>query len=66
MLIEPTETESLSSIDQFINSMLKLAEAAKAGEKDRFTSAPTHAPINRMNETQAARAPILRYEWETI
>lgn len=62
MLIEPTETESLASIDQFINSMIKLAEEAKLGNKERFTAAPHYAPMKRLNETQAARVPILRYE----
>ncbi len=62
MLIEPTETESLASIDQFVNSMIKLMDAAASGDNERFTSAPTHAPIKRLNETQAARTPILRYD----
>lgn len=61
MLIEPTETESKSDLDQFIMTLRKLAEAAKAGEKARFEGAPHFAPRRRLNETAAARKPKLRW-----
>ena len=44
MLIEPTETESKQELDRFIEAMRALAEAAKAGDVDRFKGAPFHAP----------------------
>jgi len=62
MLIEPTESESKANMDQFIRSMRGLAGAAKAGEVARFEGAPYHAPWKRLDETQAARKPVLRYE----
>lgn len=62
MLIEPTETESLSTLDQFINTMTKLADEAANKKTERFHSAPKYAPMKRLNETQAARNPVLRYE----
>ena len=61
MLIEPTESESKYNLDQFIRSMRGLAETAKRGETDRFAGAPFFAPMQRLDETQAARAPKLRY-----
>lgn len=61
MLIEPTETESKYNMDQFIRSMRGLAETAVAGETARFEGAPYFAPWKRLDETQAARRPILRY-----
>ena len=61
MLIEPTESESKYNLDQFIRSMRGLAETAKRGETDRFIGAPYFAPLSRLDETQAARAPKLRY-----
>ncbi|WP_417451351.1 aminomethyl-transferring glycine dehydrogenase subunit GcvPB [Kordiimonas sp.] len=64
MLIEPTESESKTNMDQFIRSMRGLAEAAKAGEVERFEGAPYHAPWSRLDETQAARQPILRFAAE--
>ncbi|MBK5912014.1 glycine dehydrogenase (aminomethyl-transferring) [Rhodothalassium salexigens] len=62
MLIEPTETESRRSLDEFVFAMTKLAEAAKAGETERFDQAPRFAPLRRLDETAAARKPVLRYE----
>ena len=61
MLIEPTESESRAALDLFIATMRDLAMAAKAGQVERFTNAPHHAPRNRLDETRAARAPVLRW-----
>jgi len=62
MLIEPTETESRHSLDRFADTMIELAKAAKAGETERFTQAPVSAPMRRLDETQAARHPVLRWQ----
>lgn len=62
MLVEPTESESKYNLDQFIRSMKGLAQAAKGGQTERFTGAPYHAPYARLDETQAARKPILRHQ----
>ena len=62
MLIEPTETESRASLDEFIGALRALAEAAKAGDKERFTAAPHFAPVKRLDETRAARQPVLTYK----
>ncbi len=61
MLIEPTESESLESLDDFIAVMRALAQAAKDGETERFTEAPRLAPVRRLDETAAARHPVLRW-----
>ncbi len=61
MLIEPTETESKEALDQLISVLRSLAQAAKAGDKTRFTQAPHFAPRNRLDETRAARTPVLRW-----
>jgi glycine dehydrogenase subunit 2 len=62
MLIEPTESESKQSLDQFIASLRGLAEAAKAGNAARFKDAPRFAPRRRLDETKAAREPRLRWQ----
>jgi glycine dehydrogenase subunit 2 len=62
MLIEPTESESKQTLDHFCDVMLELATDAKAGNSARFTSAPTKAPRRRLDETRAARSPILKWE----
>ena len=65
MLIEPTETESKSGLDRFIETLEALALAAKAGEVERFQAAPVHAPTKRLDETRAARQPVLRWTPKT-
>jgi glycine dehydrogenase subunit 2 len=61
MLIEPTESESKASLDLFIAALRDLALAAKRGDTARFSGAPYHAPRRRLDETRAARAPVLRW-----
>ena len=58
MLVEPTETESKASIDQFITALRSVAERAKAGDAS-LKSAPHFAPRRRLDETLAARKPVL-------
>ena len=58
MLVEPTETESKAALDQFIGALRSVAERAKAGDPSLKT-APHHAPRARLDETRAARKPIL-------
>ncbi len=58
MLIEPTETESKAGLDRLINSMRSLAARAKAGDA-ALKTAPHFAPRRRLDETQAARKPVL-------
>jgi glycine dehydrogenase subunit 2 len=61
MLIEPTETESKQELDRFVEALRLLAQAAKAGDAERFKGAPFHAPMRRLDETLAARKPRLRW-----
>jgi glycine dehydrogenase subunit 2 len=61
MLIEPTESESKASLDLFIATLRDLALALKRGDRARFTGAPYHAPRRRLDETRAARQPLLRW-----
>ncbi len=61
MLIEPTESESRASLDLFIATLRDLVFAAKAGKGERFHDAPRFAPRRRLDETRAARSPVLRW-----
>src|SRR5580700_5072628 len=65
MLIEPTESESKASLDLFIMTLRDLAHSALRGEKDRFAGAPHWAPRRRLDETRAARQPVLRWTQPT-
>ncbi len=60
MLVEPTETESKANLDQFIAALRSIAERAKAGD-EALKAAPIYAPRRRLDETQAARKPVLSY-----
>ena len=62
MLIEPTETESRAALDLFIATMRDLVRGAKDGEIERFKNAPELAPRRRLDETLAARSPVLRWQ----
>ena len=61
IMIEPTETESLETLDAFIDVMRRIAEEAKA-DPEMLHAAPHNTPIGRPDETTAARQPILKYE----
>jgi glycine dehydrogenase subunit 2 len=61
MLIEPTESESKAALDLFVAALRDLALAAKRGETVRFAAAPYYAPRRRLDETRAARTPVLRW-----
>jgi glycine dehydrogenase subunit 2 len=64
MLVEPTESESKASLDQFIDTLADLARRATRGDADAFHQAPRLAPRRRLDETRAARAPKLTWEPE--
>src|SRR5262249_21832352 len=64
LLIEPTETESKETLDRFIAVLKALARRAKSGDADYFKAAPRLTPRRRLDETAAARKPILRWQPE--
>ncbi|MBA4049320.1 MAG: glycine dehydrogenase (aminomethyl-transferring), partial [Sphingomonas sp.] len=61
MLVEPTETEGKAALDQFIGALRSVAARAKAGDP-ALKSAPHYAPRARLDETQAARKPVLTWK----
>jgi glycine dehydrogenase subunit 2 len=64
MLIEPTETESLETLDAFVEAMLEIAREAET-DPGLVTSAPHVAPVRRLDEATAARQPNLRWRGVT-
>jgi len=61
LLIAPTETASKASLDQFADTVNGLAARAKSGDAARFHAAPLLTPRRRLDETAAARKPLLRW-----
>ncbi|HZK89231.1 MAG TPA: aminomethyl-transferring glycine dehydrogenase subunit GcvPB [Stellaceae bacterium] len=64
LLIEPTETESKASLDQFADTVNRLAARAGSGDAAVFQAAPRLTPRRRLDETAAARKPLLRWRRE--
>ena len=62
LLIEPTESESKASLDQFVGMLRHLAEKAKSGDVAAFKASPRLAPRRRVDETLAARQPKLVHQ----
>ncbi len=60
MLIEPTETESLETLDAFAAALIAIAAETQA-TPDLVTGAPHSAPVRRLDEATAARQPNLRW-----
>jgi glycine dehydrogenase subunit 2 len=59
MLIEPTETESRETMDGFIAAMKTIAKRAQDGDATAFHAQPQTTFRKRLDETQAARKPVL-------
>ena len=60
IMIEPTETESKETLDGFIEIMRHIAAEA-ASDPESLKTAPHTTPVRRLDETTAARQPVLRY-----
>ncbi|GIN85503.1 putative glycine dehydrogenase (decarboxylating) subunit 2 [Heyndrickxia sporothermodurans] len=60
MMIEPTETESKETLDAFIDAMIQIAKEAEESP-EIVQEAPHTTVVKRLDETQAARKPVLRY-----
>jgi glycine dehydrogenase subunit 2 len=63
LMIEPTETESKETLDAFADALLSISEEARSNP-DLLHHAPHDAPMRRLDEVQAARDLILRWEPE--
>lgn len=61
IMIEPTETESVETLDGFINTMIRIAEEAKENP-DILKTAPHDTPVRRIDEAKAARSLVLKWD----
>src|SRR5512138_2351424 len=60
IMIEPTETESKETLERFVDAMKAIAEEAKT-DPEAVKAAPTRPVRARLDETRAARKPVLRW-----
>ncbi|KYN76057.1 glycine dehydrogenase (aminomethyl-transferring) [Clostridium sporogenes] len=61
LMIEPTESESKETVDEFIDAMKKIAVEAKENP-ELLHEAPVNAPVRRLDQVKAARKPILKWQ----
>ncbi len=64
MLIEPTETESIETLDAFADALIEIFHEAET-DPELVTAAPHVAPVRRLDEATAARQPNLRWRGMT-
>jgi len=64
IMIEPTESESLEGLDRFADAMLAIAAEAR-DDAELVRTAPHHTRRTRLDETRAARQPVLRWQPDT-
>jgi len=60
MMVEPTETESLETLDAYAAVLGEVLERA-AADPSYLAEAPRHTPVRRLDETTAARKPVLKH-----
>lgn len=61
IMIEPTESETKEKLDEFIDTMIKIAKEVDENP-EKVLSAPHTTPVKRVDETQAARHPDLTFK----
>jgi glycine dehydrogenase subunit 2 len=62
LMIEPTETESLETLDRFVEVMHDIARRAES-DPESVRRAPVTTPVGRLDEAAAARRPDLRHRF---
>lgn len=60
IMIEPTETETLETLDRFIEAMKRISDEAR-DNPEVLKNAPSNTKVGRVDETKAAREPVLRW-----
>ena len=63
MMVEPTETEALETLDAYALVLKTVLERA-AEDPDYLAGAPYHTPVRRLDEVRAARQPVLSYAFD--
>jgi len=60
LMIEPTETETKETLDAFVDALVRIAEEART-QPALVREAPHQTRVTRLDETRAARRPVLRW-----
>ena len=62
MMVEPTETESLETLDDYVTALADILERGRS-DPDYLKGAPYTTPVRRVDDVSAARHPVLRHEF---
>ena len=62
-MVEPTEAETKDTLDRFVQVMRQIAREAEENP-ELIHDAPHDQPVGRLDETTAARKPVLRWSWQ--
>ncbi|MEA2095623.1 MAG: aminomethyl-transferring glycine dehydrogenase subunit GcvPB, partial [Candidatus Cloacimonadota bacterium] len=62
MMIEPTETESMETLDDFISAMIEIAKECEENP-ELLKDAPLNTPVRRVDDTLAVRQLNVKFEW---
>jgi len=62
IMIEPTETESKETLDAFVNTLIKIILEETDREPQKVKGAPVNTCVERLNEVEAARNPVLKWK----
>lgn len=60
IMIEPTESETKATLDEFAQALIKILDEAQTNP-ELLKNAPENTPVSRLNEVEAARKPILSW-----
>ena len=60
IMIEPTESENKEILDEFVDTMILIAQESKTNP-EKILSAPHTTPVKKIDEVTAARHPDLKY-----
>ena len=63
IMIEPTETESKETLDQFIAAMIQIAKEAET-DPETVKNAPTKTVVSRLDEVKAVKQPDIKYNFD--
>jgi len=61
-MVEPTETESLEALDNYVDTLAEILERS-VSDPDYLAGAPYNTPVRRLDEVRAARQPVLKYDF---
>jgi glycine dehydrogenase subunit 2 len=61
LMVEPTETEPIHVLDEYISTLKEISEEAYKGNSNKILMSPKNTSVGRIDDVKAARRPIVSY-----